>query len=303
MHKWKYQDKTFRTKTLERIAQANQIIDEYTALGYALTLRQLYYQMVARDLLPNRVQEYKKLVKTITDARLAGLVAWDVIEDRTRPLRGNNHWKGPRQAIKWLRDEHYHIDKWRDQPNRLEVWIEKDALLSVIADVCEAHDVHYISTRGYPSATVVWNAAVNRMAYYLLAEHNQQEVVILHLADHDPSGLDMTRDLQERLDLFITTTWSEKRVRVERVALTMEQIELHAPPPNPAKVTDSRFEEYQWQHGPDSWELDALDPATITSLIEQEIIAYRDDERWEAAMEKENAHKEKLTQAIELVEE
>jgi len=104
-----------------------------------------------------------------------------------------------------------------------------------------------------------------------------QTPVVIHLGDHDPSGLDMTRDIQERLDLF-----SEGSVDVRRVALNMDQVKKFKPPPNPTKLTDSRAEGYLKEHGNESWELDALDPATIESVITKEVEKWVDLNRFEA---------------------
>ena len=85
--KIRYVEKNFRPETLDRIELANGIIDEYRAAGYVLTVRQLYYQFVARDLIANNTQEYNRLKSFVSDGRLAGLIDWDAIEDRTRSGR------------------------------------------------------------------------------------------------------------------------------------------------------------------------------------------------------------------------
>ena len=127
MPKLAYVSKDFSAKSLATIDLANRIIDEYRAQGYTLTLRQLYYQFVARDLIPNRVQEYKRLGSVVNDARLAGLIDWEAIEDRTRNLRSLAHWTSPDSIVEACASQ-YRIDKWARQPVRVEVWIEKEAL-------------------------------------------------------------------------------------------------------------------------------------------------------------------------------
>lgn len=128
--------KDFAFKTRAVIRQANAIIAEYMAAGYKLTLRQLYYQFVSRDLIPNKQSEYKKLGDTINNARLAGLIDWDAIEDRTRNVRKLPVWTSP-QSILDAVAEQYREDAWKDQPTHVEAWIEKDALVGVIEAVCE----------------------------------------------------------------------------------------------------------------------------------------------------------------------
>ena len=265
-------DKDFKAPSLAIIAAANEIIDEYRAQGFVLTLRQLYYQFVARDLLPNTTQSYKRLGAIINDARLAGLIDWLAIEDRTRNLEEHFHFTGPRHAIETIRDQ-YHIDMWANQDKRVEVWIEKEALVGVIAEICDNNDVPYFACRGYVSQSEQWRAGMRGRARYSA----QQDTVVLHFGDHDPSGIDMTRDNQDRLRLF---AGYEGQPTVIRLALNMAQIEELNPPANPAKMTDSRFETYAAEFGTESWELDALEPAYIVNLIEQGINEHRDPDAW-----------------------
>lgn len=279
-----YASKSFRANTLALIDEANLIVTEYQSSGFSLTLRQLYYQMVARTILPNKQSEYKRLGSIINDARLAGLVDWHAIVDRTRSLRGNSHWDSPVSIVRSARQS-YLMDKWRDQPYRVEAWIEKDALVGVIQRVCRELDVNYFSCRGYASASSVWRAG-GRLASYL---DKNQNPLVLFLSDHDPSGIDMQRDLQERLSRF-AGAWIE----VKRIALTMDQIDQYGPPPNPAKVTDSRYKNYAWQHGNKSWELDALEPQVLVDLIEEEVLAARDEYDWNEKLEIEEQGKQVL---------
>jgi len=260
-----YIPKNFREKSLTYIAHAIRIIEEYQAQGFNLTLRQLYYQFVARDLIPNIQKEYQKLVNIISDARLAGLIDWNSIEDRTRELKDLPHWSSPASILRAAASG-YRIDKWNRQPYRVEVWIEKDALTGVIEGVCKRWDVPYFSCRGYNSQSEMWVAGQR------LINHSQdgQRCLVLHLGDHDPSGLDMTRDIRERLITFMRYEGVEP-ASVERIALNQDQISQYNPPPNPTKLSDSRADWYISQHGFDCWELDALDPKVIEQLIEDAI--------------------------------
>ncbi len=130
-----YTPVNFADKTLKLIALANDIIENYQAQGYDLTLRQLYYQLVSKDILPNRQSEYKRLGGIISDARRAGLIDWLAIVDRTRYLRGLSHWASPADIVNSAAYS-FRFDKWADQDRRVEVWIEKDALVGVFERVC-----------------------------------------------------------------------------------------------------------------------------------------------------------------------
>ncbi len=267
----KFKDKLFRTASVARIDQANEIIAEYQAEGYELTLRQLYYQFVSRGLIENNQREYDKLGRLISDARLAGLIDWSAIVDRTRFLRGKNNQEDPETAMDELIED-YSIDMWSNQPERVEVWIEKDALVGVIANVCGRYDVDYLACRGYVSQSEQRSAGrriENRLKY------QGQNTIILHLGDHDPSGIDMTRDNNERLDMF-----ARHGVLVKRLALNMNQVKKYKPPPNPAKVTDSRAHKYIKKFGKKSWELDALEPRVINKLLEDNITKSIDPVLW-----------------------
>jgi hypothetical protein len=264
-----YVDKTFSRSSQDLIDQANEIIEEYQAQGYSLTLRQLYYQFVARGLVPNAQLQYKRIGSVINDARLAGLIDWTAIEDRTRNLVALSHWSSPTEIVR-AAVESYQRDHWEDQPHHVEVWIEKDALTGVIADICDDLDVAYFSCRGYTSQSEMWVAG-QRLRRQARRFGNTKPVTIFHLGDHDPSGLDMTRDIQDRLDMF-----TGGRVKVERIALNMDQVRQYNPPPNPAKLTDSRVGPYIEEFGDESWELDALEPRVMTDLIETAVFGVRD---------------------------
>jgi hypothetical protein len=271
MPKIAYIERKFSAESAALIKKANEIIAEYEAQGFALTLRQLYYQFVARDIIPNNLRSYKNLGSVVNDARLAGLIDWNHITDRTRHLSKNAHWETPGDIIESAAAG-YRIDMWKRQPYRPEVWIEKDALVGVIDGICSELDVPYFSCRGYTSQSEMWVGA-QRIEKW--ARRGGQTPVIFHFGDHDPSGKDMTRDIVDRLQLFMGG------VKLERLALNMDQIEEYQPPPNPAKTTDSRAAAYIEEFGNDSWELDALEPKVIVDLVETSVRALIDEDIWE----------------------
>jgi hypothetical protein len=281
-----YRDKSFSRGSLAVIDTARQICAEYQRQGFDLTLRQLYYQFVARGFLANKDTEYKRLGNIINDARLAGLLDWDYIVDRTRNLRGLAHWDEPSSVIDSAAYG-YQTDRWANQAHRVEVWIEKDALIGVIAGACNRLDVPFFSCRGYTSQSELWGAGQRLARYSRLG----QDPVVIHLGDHDPSGIDMTRDIGDRLALFGAT------VEVRRIALNMNQVETYDPPPNPAKLTDARANGYITRYGNQSWELDALDPATLDALITATIDYYRDPDQWETDTDAMEVDRDLLNQA------
>jgi hypothetical protein len=317
-----YQPKKFDASTLAVIDRANTILDDYASQGYDLTLRQLYYQFVSKGLIPNKDAEYKRLGSIVNDARLAGLIDWARITDRTRNLRQNSHWDSP-AAIVATAAFQYQVDKWADQPNYVECWVEKDALVGVLQVACQPLDVPYFSCRGYTSQSEVWVASQRLLAQIRAGKR----VTIIHLGDHDPSGIDMSRDILDRLTMFLRhhraidtvkenprgvetrDEWADRLsdlslkdpqytqpVTINRIALNMDQVDQYNPPPNPAKLTDSRCKGYIAQYGDSSWELDALEPSVITSLIQDTVFELRDLDKWEESTRREDLEKQDLKQ-------
>lgn len=286
----RYVDKRFNRANSMLIDYMNELIGEYQRQGYVMTVRQLYYQLVARDVIPNTLADYKRVASIINDAKLAGLMDWDAITDRTRDFVGNSHWTSPARIIRGAANS-YGEDMWLDQPARVFVIIEKEALVGIMERVCQEHDVPLMAARGYPSGSVLREFAENQV---LPAIQSGQEVHILHLGDHDPSGIDMTRDIVERMEMF--TFGDLSRANVTRLGLNMPQIEELSPPENPAKTTDSRFDGYKRQFGTSSWELDALPPDYLHRLVDEEVNKIKDQRMWDAEVNRVEARRAELTQ-------
>ena len=315
MPKIRYEKWNPRGDSLAMVTHANRIIADFRSQGYLLTLRQLYYQFVQEGLIPNTDRSYKNLGGVIDRGRKAGLIDWSSIEDRTRNLASWPHWDSPEQVVATTADA-FEQDLWRDQPVRIEIWVEKEALAGVIARSASEWNCAYFSCRGYVSQSEQWRAG-RRIGSYI---DGGQRVVILHLGDHDPSGIDMTRDINDRIRHFIAVDyegyvpdvedvygtlddWRDgvmdeiadkhgwyddngltlEPFEVRRIALNWDQIQQYQPPPNPAKLTDSRSTDYIARFGRESWELDALRPQVIADLITAEVEAELDHDRFEAA--------------------
>jgi hypothetical protein len=244
-------------------------------------LRQLFYQFVARSLIDNRQSEYKRLGDVIKNGRRCGLIDWDAIEDRTRNMRRRPSWDSPAGIVAAAAGQ-YREDLGRGQDFRPEVWIEKDALLGVIERVCEEYRLPYFACRGNNSESEQYKAG-KRFETYLATGLTP---IVLHFGDHDPNGLDMTRDNRDRLSLF-----ARRDVEVRRLALNMDQIERFRPPPNFAKETDSRYTAYAEKFGAECWELDALDPGVIAELIRTEVEGMIDPDVWNSDKDEEAANR------------
>jgi hypothetical protein len=286
MPKIKYQNINLSAGSLALVKKCNEIIREYQGQGFILTLRQLYYQLVSRDIIANKLTEYKRLGSIVNDARLAGLIDWNAIEDRTRELRRLSHWTDPGEIIGACAQQ-FHVDLWQGQNYRPEVWIEKDALVGVIEGVCNELDVPYFSCRGYTSQSEMWGGAMRLKKHV----NNAQTPIIFHFGDHDPSGKDMTRDIVDRMEMFMGG------IKLERLALNMSQVEQYKPPPNPAKLTDSRCTAYIAEFGPESWELDALEPRVIAALIRDNVMRLANKKMFKLRLEERDHYREQLKAA------
>lgn len=281
--KEQYIQKNFTWATEIVIDQANAIISEYQKSGMKLTLRQLYYQFVSRDLIANKQQEYARLGRIITDARMCGLIDWSSIEDRTRNLKRVSTWRNPGEIIEtcvWS----FKLDYWENQESYIEVWIEKEALIGVIESVCHELRVGWFACKGYVSKSEMY-ASAKRMNW---RKDRGKKTIIIHLGDHDPSGMDMTRDITDQHVVF------DGAAEVIRIALNMDQIEQYNPPPNPTKMKDSRSSDYVSYYGTSCWELDALDPLTIENLIRDTVLNYRNPDIHDIALKKEQEYKDIL---------
>jgi len=279
-------EKRFNRSSRAIIDHANIIIAEHQAEGYILTLRQLYYQFVHRKLVDNKQSEYKRIGSVINDARLAGLIDWDAIEDRMRNLRVIPNYFSPGEFIKVM-TEQYAEDLWEDQDEYCEVWIEKDALVGVIERPCTRYRVPFFACRGYASQSGLYEAG-QRLKGYL---NEGKRVTVFHLGDHDPSGIDMSRDNDERLNMFTRTLAG---VNLVRLGLNQNQIQDFDLPPDPTKITDSRAQAYIRIYGDTSWELDALPSREINRLIVSSIEGVLDMTKFKAALEAETKSRNEL---------
>lgn len=268
-----YQTFNFRPDTSRLIDVMNEIVEDYVNQGFRLTVRQLYYQLVAGNHIANTERSYKRVTGVINDARLAGRMDWDAIEDRTREFLQRSRWVSPKDIVEQCANQ-FHMDMWEGQHHRAFVIVEKEALAGVLEPVCHALDVPLLAARGYPSVTVLREFALDKIAPYC----HEQEILIVHLGDHDPSGIDMSRDLDERISMF--SGEFDASIDFRRIALNRDQIEQQRPPPNPAKSTDSRFKEYRRLHGDKSWELDALKPTYLAKIVRDTVMEVVDLDLW-----------------------
>jgi len=261
--KHKFRSINLHQASMLKLSMIDKIIQEYLADGYKLTVRQLFYQMVGRGLIENDQKEYRKISSLVVLGRMGGLIDFNAIEDRVRIPRLPYFCENPRDAIEDTILT-YRIDRQDGQEWYTEVWSEKDALSGLLYDVTRKYHVNLVINRGYSSCSAMYEA-YGRFAKAIT--ENGQLGQIIYLGDHDPSGKDMIRDIQDRMNEF----GIGKYIDVIPVALTMEQIEKYDPPPYFAKIKDPRAKWYMAEFGDVAWEVDALTPQVLKKVLEDAI--------------------------------
>ncbi len=284
------------------IELVNEIINEYQQAGYILSLRQLYYQLVSRDIIPNKQNEYIKLSGILKIARMNGLTDWTAIEDRTRKPKIPSYWENPQDILQDAINS-YQVDRQLSQNVHIEVMIEKDALSSIVSRITSKYGIPLSINRGYSSCSSVYST------YQRIINSEKKQVKILYCGDYDPSGIDMIADLTNRINEFIIGDLIFNRINqsfdfdIIPIALTREQIELYNPPPNPVKMTDSRAKKFIKDLGCNCYEVDALRPDVLTDILENSILENIDLTKYEEAIKIEQVHKKKLSKLIAYLED
>lgn len=297
----KYEDGTIRywCDSKETVIQhIVAIVEEYENEGYKLTLRQLHYQLVTNNWIVNHDTAYKKLGCILDDCRYAGLIDWDSIEDRGRVPYIPYAVDSVSEALKDTVDT-YRRNRQEGQDNVVEVWTEKDALSGIFKRTTQKYHVRLVVNKGYTSSSAIYEA-YQRVLNNL---RDQQFTTILYFGDHDPSGLDMIRDVRERLEFMLTNgehrlTEVEEFFKVLPIGLNMKQIKAYNLPANPTKLTDTRSDKYIAQFGKTCWEVDALKPDVLTNILEMNILREISETKYESMLAKEAADIKQLKKFI-----
>jgi hypothetical protein len=275
-----------QAKTLALIAEVNGILGEYDC---AVTLRQLFYRLVARLVLPNTRAAYQSLSSHLTSARAAGLVDARRIVDHVRGTIRVGCWESPAELLHAAVTQ-YRREKWATQPHHVEVWCEKDAVVSVLRPVTDALEVTLYPCRGYSSFSALLEAA-DRLRSAMAFGRSPR---VIYLGDFDPSGQDMPRDIRDRLagDYDID-------VALEVVALTRDQIEEHGLPRMMTKGSDSRAARFVESNGDIAVELDALPPDVLADLTRASVLRFLDKSAFRREQEQEERDRDRLSSVLD----
>jgi len=247
-------------QSLKLLEQVQEIISEY---NFPLSLRQLYYQLVARQIIPNRQEEYRKLSRLCVIGRDKGLLAETAFADRLREVDKPSAWTDLADFMDTVINA-YNKDKWQNQDTYIEIWTEKDALRGVIAPITHAYDVTLLVVRGQVSRTAIYES------YQRFAKKMEggKTCRLYYFGDFDPSGFSIYHSLVDRLQGF--GPYGE-RIYFERLALTREQIATYNLPQDPAKQSDPNYKKFVAEYGDNVVELDALPPDALRGLIQESI--------------------------------
>ena len=268
---------------LARIQAVLEALAEY----WPLTLRQVYYQLVAAGLIENCRAQYTKLSRLLAKARLHGLVPWDAIEDRARTTLESAGWPDRETFINtkvggFLKG--YRRDLLQGQSIVPEIWIEKDALSRITHGVALQYCVPVLVGRGFSSVSYLHEARdrIHRRA------KAGQITRILYFGDLDPSGRAMLPTMMETLTREMDC---EGLVEARHCALTPEQVEAYSLPTslNALKESDTRAAKYREQFGDLAVELDALPPPDLEAIVKASIRETLDLSELEAEREREVA--------------
>lgn len=286
MPKIQFKDFTFQAASRAIIDTCNSIIEDYNTQGLRLTLRQLYYQLVTKNIVVNSEKSYNTLSTIVSRGRLAGLIDWNAIEDRSRTPYIPTDFANLKELVQAALHS-YRLPRWEGQKCYAELWVEKDALAGVLSPMAREFHVPLMVNRGYLSQTMMYESSLR------FIEHEGMPGIIFYLGDHDPSGEDMVRDIRDRMEMFGVSD-----LDVQKIALNIEQVRRFKLPPNPAKMADPRASAYIEKYGRESWEVDALPPVTLQKIIRRCFEAVIDYEAMEQVKEQEEIDKKKLLKAV-----
>jgi 5S rRNA maturation endonuclease (ribonuclease M5) len=283
--------KKYQKKTKEILGQVQKILEEYKGKG-AFTVRQIYYQLVSKKIIPNTLSSYKRLSWILSNARKDGIILFDAIVDRTRIPIKETSWNGLRSYIKAIKQK-YKKSKWKGQNKYVEVWLEKDALRGIFEPITNMYDVYLVVGRGYPSLTSLHEASER-------FKKINRPIQILYFGDFDPSGEDIHRSIKENLIKYFGI--NRKNLHIQKVAVTLRDIKKYKLPPALTKSKDSRSKKFVQKYGDFCVELDALSREVLEEKLKKSIEKYLNYKKFQRRLEMEKKEAKKLKKLIEKIE-
>ena len=259
------------------LAQVKEVLASYS--GVPITLRQLYYRLVAKGYIVNTLNSYSRLIGLTSKWRKAKRLPMDAFVDRTRAMIENDLGWYQYNPKLWLQENlkrmlkanyEFDLNLWYGQPKRVVVAVEKQALQGVFEPVMSSLGMNLIIGRGYPSLSFLREVSIYLDTLYE-GQSNNLENVLLYFGDWDPSGLDIPEAIKTNLNEVFNVDFT-----YEHIALEEEQIESMNLIPAPAKKADPRAGNFIRENGENVYELDAVEPKTLNDIIRQSVLKHYD---------------------------
>jgi hypothetical protein len=240
-----------------------EIVEAKRAAGYLPTSgRHIHYSLLAKKVRTSarsngyiygtRPGSSTLLSKLLTDARSAGLIDADDIDDATRPT---SQWTPHGTIGKYINREldrlfaNYFSDVHADQPAHIELLAEKNTVYPLLLNhVARQFRLPITSMHGYGSYPAARDVAAR------FKQSGKEKLVVIYVSDLDPEGLDMPASWKKYLehDFGVEAT-------VYRAAVTPEQVaNYNLPPDAEVKPLSTRAPAFVTRYGDQCWELDSM---------------------------------------------
>jgi hypothetical protein len=236
-----------------------------------MTIRQLFYRLVSRGLIPNDRKHYQLTSRVMTKSRDDGRCSFDAIVDRSRPSYSPNVFDDADEYANTVQRS-YRKDYWATQPNHVEIWVEKDAIIGSIEPTTDELGVTIRVGRGFLSTTKAHEIATRFASV-------DKPITVFYLGDHDPSGHDIERDLYARIRSYGSGDFNMQRLAIHKADIAQFNL-----PPLRIKDSDARAVKFRAQHGEDCVELDALPPDELRRRIKEAVELLQDRTLWDRAV-------------------
>lgn len=281
-----FQDWRPRKATQDRIDQITELVERYRDEGLLpITIRQLFYRLIAEYLLPKTEQSYQQLCEIVNRARRARVISMSAIRDDGFRMDRGSHYEGQSDFFDAVSRsaESYRIDRQDGQPNRLMLWCEAGGMVPQLRKICDPYSIPVASSGGFDSTT-----AKHDIAQQLSTAIS---TTVLHIGDHDPSGVHIFNSLREDITAF--ANYYDGDIQFTRLAVLPEHIAKYDLPTAPPKKSDRRSFE-----GDKTVQAEALDPAVMSQLVRESIESRLDIDAYHLALGQEEIERKEIVERV-----
>lgn len=265
----------------ELVDQVSVIINSSEILP--LTLRQIFYIVVSDHGFDKTAKAYKQLCETMNKARRAGLIDMNAIRDDGLTRQCDPGWQSQASFLYSTKNqiESFQLDRQLNQPVKLFLWCEAAGMVPQLVNAVSEYHIPVLSSGGFDSLT-------SKHSFAEEISTSGEPVMILHLGDHDPSGVHMFGSLDEDLQAFVQHYGGN--VAMKRIAVTPDQVRDMGLPTAPPKATDKRsFSGLTTQ-------CEAIPPARLREIVLSEVFQHLDLDIHDETLAREAMIGEELTE-------